>query len=74
MSTELESLKEQALKLPPEERVALADRLLASLFQDGEIEDAWEAEVERRIDEIESGRSKLVPGAEAISRARAAIE
>jgi putative addiction module component (TIGR02574 family) len=74
MSTELESLKEQALKLPPEERVALADRLLASLFQDGEIEDAWEAEVERRIDEIESGRSKLVPGAEAIARARAAIE
>lgn len=74
MSTDLESLKEQALRLPPEERVALADRLLGSLFQDGEIEDAWEAEVERRIDEIESGRSKPVPAAEAIARARAAIE
>lgn len=74
MSTELDSLEAQALKLSPEERAQLADRLISSLFQDSEIEDAWAAEVERRIEEIESGRAKLVPAAEAIARARAAIK
>jgi putative addiction module component (TIGR02574 family) len=61
------------LKLPPEERAQLADRLVASLFKDQNIEDAWSAEVERRIEEIESGRAKLIPAADSIARARAAI-
>jgi putative addiction module component (TIGR02574 family) len=74
MSNELEILEKQALKLTPEERARLADRLIASIFEDHEIEAAWAAEVERRIEEIESGRAKLVPAAEAIARARAAIK
>ncbi len=61
------------MKLPPEERAQLADRLVASLFKDQNIEDAWSAEVERRIEEIESGRAKLIPAADSIARARAAI-
>jgi hypothetical protein len=48
--------------------------LIASLFEDREIEEAWAVEVERRIEEIESDRSKLIPAAEAIARARAAIK
>jgi hypothetical protein len=51
----------------------LADRLIASLFEDHEVEEAWAVEVERRIEEIESGRSKLIPAAESVARARAAI-
>jgi len=31
-------------------------------------------EVERRIEEIESGRAKLIPAADSIARARAAIK
>jgi putative addiction module component (TIGR02574 family) len=74
MSSQLEAVQAQALQLPPEERAQLADRLLASLFEDREIEDAWAVEVERRIEEIESGRSKLIPAADAIARARAALK
>jgi putative addiction module component (TIGR02574 family) len=74
MSSQLEAVEAQALKLTAEERAQLADRLIASLFEDREIEEAWAVEVERRIEEIESDRSKLIPAAEAIARARAAIK
>ena len=74
MSIQLEIVEAQALKLSPEERGQLADRLITSLFEDHEIEDAWAAEVERRIEEIESGRAKLIPAADSIARARAAIK
>ena len=73
MSDQLDIVEAQALKLPPEERAQLADRLVASLFKDQNIEDAWSAEVERRIEEIESGRAKLIPAADSIARARVAI-
>lgn len=69
MPSELEVIEAQALKLAAEERARLADRLIASLFEDKEIEEAWAAEVERRVEEIESGRAKLVPAADAIARA-----
>lgn len=74
MSNQFEMVQAQALKLSPEERAQLADRLVASLFKDQDIEDAWAAEVERRIDEIESGRAALIPAADSIARARAAIK
>jgi putative addiction module component (TIGR02574 family) len=73
MSSQLEMLEAQALKLSPEERAQLADRLIASLFQDNEIEDAWAVEVERRIKEIEAGRAQLIPAADAIARTRGVV-
>ena len=74
MSTQLDMVEAQALNLSVAERAKLADRLITSLFEDHEIEEAWAAEVERRIEEIESGRAKLIPVSEAIARARAAIK
>jgi putative addiction module component (TIGR02574 family) len=74
MASQLEMVEAQALQLPPEERVKLADRLIASVFQDNDIEEAWAAEVERRIAEIEGGRVHLIPAADAVARARAAIK
>lgn len=74
MASQFEMVESQAMKLSPEERSQLADRLIASLFEDHEIEAAWAAEVERRIEDIESGRAKLIPAADAIARARAAIK
>ena len=49
MSRQLEVIEEQALKLSAEERAQLADRLISSLFGDHEVEEAWAAEVERRV-------------------------
>ena len=74
MSSQLEEVEAEALKLTPEERAHLADRLLASLSEDAEVEDDWAVEVERRVADIESGRARLVPAAEAIARARAALK
>ena len=73
MSAQLEIVEAQALSLAPEERAQLADRLITSLFDDQGIEAAWAVEVERRVKNIESGRAQLIPAAEAIARARAAI-
>ena len=74
MSSQLEEVEAEALKLIPEERARLADRLLASLSEDAEVEDDWAIEVERRVADIESGHARLVPAAEAIARARAALK
>ena len=73
MPTQLEIVEEQALKPSAEERARLADRLIASIFEDHNIEAAWAAEVERRIEDIEAGRATLVPAAESVTRARSAI-
>jgi len=74
METLLERLEAQALTLTPGERAALAQRLLASLDEDSEIEEAWAAEVERRIVEVESGAVQVIAIAEALARVRAALK
>jgi putative addiction module component (TIGR02574 family) len=58
------------LKLPPEARAALAGTLLDSLDEtvDRDAESAWEAEVIMRLKEIDEGKVKLVPWAEARAR------
>lgn len=73
MSTQFATLEAEALKLSPEERALLADHLLASLGAQAEVEEAWAAEVERRLSEVESGRATLVPAEQAIKRARQAL-
>ena len=74
MSSQLDTIEAQALNLSPEERARLAERLISSLVGDGEVEEAWAVEVERRIRDIEAGRSSLSPADEAIARARASIK
>ncbi|MGI8896539.1 MAG: addiction module protein [Casimicrobiaceae bacterium] len=74
METQLEILEAEALKLTPGERAALAQRLLASLDEDAEIEEAWATEVERRIAEVESGAVQAIPIAEALARVRASLK
>ena len=73
MSTQFATLEAEALKLSPEERVLLADHLLASLGAHAELEEAWAAEIDRRLSEVESGHAQLVPSEQAIKRARQAL-
>jgi putative addiction module component (TIGR02574 family) len=74
MSKSVDAVVAEALQLTAEERARVADQLLASLSEDADIEQAWATEVERRLAEIESGRAQLVPAADAIARARAALK
>lgn len=73
MPMPLATLEAEALRLTPEERVLLADHLLASVNSQSEVEDAWAIEIERRLAEVEAGSVQLVPVEEAIKRARQAL-
>ena len=63
-------LFEEALKLPPEARAALAGSLIDSLDEvvDEDAEAAWAAEISRRLQELDSGAVRAVPWAEARRR------
>jgi hypothetical protein len=41
MSNQVDLLEAEAMNLTPEERARLADRLIASLSDDAEIEEVW---------------------------------
>ena len=74
MENQLELLEAEALKLSANERAAFAQLLLASLDEDTEIEEAWAIETERRIAEIESGTTQVIPIADALAQVRAALK
>lgn len=63
MPASLEDLFRQALQLDESERAALAGMLIDSIDSDGEegVEAAWNAEIERRIVELDSGSAKTIP-------------
>jgi putative addiction module component (TIGR02574 family) len=67
MKKEEEKVIEGALRLPKSARAALAARLLESLDTevDEDAEEAWDAEIARRLEEIDSGRVKMVPWSKA---------
>ena len=73
MTPSIAELESQALRLSPQDRVSLADRLLASISADNDVDDAWSQEAERRLAELENGMiTDLTLGA-AIAKARVAI-
>jgi len=67
MTEEVSELLKKALALPPEVRAALASSLLESLDEtvDASAEEAWSQEIARRIEELDSGKVKPIPWAEA---------
>lgn len=71
MSTHLEILEAEALKLGPADRSHLLERLIASLDADPEVEAAWEQEVGRREAQSASSAVAEVFGAESMRRLRA---
>ncbi len=75
MASSSRQLEAQVLKLPPEERARLAERLISSLDEevDVEAEAAWIREGERRLDELKSGKVKGRAAAGVFRRARAAL-
>jgi putative addiction module component (TIGR02574 family) len=71
MAKKHQQLFEEALRLPPEARAALAGELIDSLDVDdldGDAEAAWGAEIRRRLQEVDSGTVKAVPWSEARRR------
>ena len=73
MPVTVADLESQALRLTPEERAQLADRLLASLSTDTSVQEEWAAEAQRRLAEFDAGTVAAKPIEGAIARARNAI-
>ena len=71
MSSTVESLEAEALRLSAEERARLVERLISSLEVDPEVDEAWAIEVERRNAEIESGAVELLDGPAALAKLKA---
>tara|TARA_B100000508_G_scaffold82665_1_gene64230 strand:- start:543 stop:764 length:222 start_codon:yes stop_codon:yes gene_type:complete len=65
-----EQIEQELLKLPLAERARLAERLIASLDEDAEIEAAWIAEVQRRDEEMVSGAVQGIPLEDALRTVR----
>jgi putative addiction module component (TIGR02574 family) len=66
MSGEARKLLKAVLRLPAKERAAVAESLVKSLEEgvDPNAEAAWAKEINRRVRDIDEGRTKLVPWSE----------
>ena len=62
MTTEVTKLLERALALSVEEQEALADSLISNLGGkvDEGVQAAWDAEIGKRIAELDSGQAKTI--------------
>ena len=75
MTTLVDELSQKALELPTEERVLLAERLLATVHEvDPEVEAAWDVEIQRRLAEIDRGTAKLIPAEEVFAKVRSLLK
>jgi putative addiction module component (TIGR02574 family) len=66
MSTSVEAIAADAVRLPPDQRLRLAHRILSSVEPSGsgEVEAAWDVEIRRRIAAHDAGTVAAVSGAE----------
>lgn len=72
----LKELTEQALRLPPDERVVLAESLLLTIDEahDRLVDEATIAELERRLRDLREGKVKAIPAEQALREVREAIK
>ena len=75
MSRAVTEILRDALELPGEARAALASSLLESLDTevDADAEQAWRDEIQRRVEEIDTGAVSLTPWDEVKQRLEARI-
>jgi putative addiction module component (TIGR02574 family) len=71
-------LIDRSLALSEAERADLAHRLLVSLQPSvaespAEVDKAWSAELERRVDQVDRGEVKMIPWPEAEKRIRESL-
>jgi putative addiction module component (TIGR02574 family) len=69
------TVEHEALRLPPEKRAKLAQKLLLSLdtLSEEELEQAWLVEADRRARELDRGEIQPIPAEEVRRKARALL-
>lgn len=70
MTKSAQKLFQEAMRLDPQERAALTGLLIESLEPESEqgVEQAWVAEIERRMAEVDSGAVQTIPWEELRAR------
>jgi putative addiction module component (TIGR02574 family) len=67
MTPGVSKVLEEALALSSEDRGLVIDRLIQSLDEapaQGGVEEAWAVEVKRRLDDMRSGKTEMIPAEE----------
>ena len=72
MTEKSQVVLEEALKLTVKERAEVAEQLISSLDEtpDTDAERAWQEEIHRRMQEVDSGTAKTIPWEEVQRRLR----
>lgn len=72
MAIAMDKVVDEALLLPADERIGLVEKVIASLNLPArpEIDRMWAAEAERRVEEIDRGEAKLIPGDSVFAKIR----
>ena len=73
MPTKLDDIEAQAMALPPAQRAELIDRLLVKETTPA-LSPEWQAEIARRVADVEAGRAEFIPAEEAMARLAAHIQ
>ncbi len=72
MAAAFQTISKEALRLPPRQRYALVNLLLelneASSDSENMMNDAWEIEIKKRVDQVRSGKVKGKSLAEVVKR------
>jgi putative addiction module component (TIGR02574 family) len=71
----IRTLEKEILELPPRSRARFAEKIIESIddYTDAEIRNSWTDEIERRVNEIESGKTKGISARMAMIKARRAL-
>ena len=72
MTEKSQVVLKEALKLTADERAEMVEQLIASLDEapDTDVEQAWQEEVQRRLQQVEYGEVKTIPWEEVQKRLR----
>jgi putative addiction module component (TIGR02574 family) len=68
--TTLEDIERQAFSLPEDQRLLLAQKLISSVdeISNSGVEEAWESEINERIESYQSGQIKPISASKVFSR------
>ena len=73
MSTALDSVTADALKLSAEERAALIERLVDTVLPAPPLHPSWDAEIDRRAADMAAGTTQCMPAEAVLADLRALI-
>lgn len=73
MSRSYDEIVSEAMELPPQERADLADRLWISVDTPEAVAAAWDAEIARRIAQLDAAEIEPIPFEQVIAELRAKL-